>query len=115
MIPWNHHQQLPTPNLFKLLSRSCVTPPQTVKTTQPFKNRKIDLALLQETDSTKITETQWQKEWTGLCFWNSSPTHQSAGAAILFNENFDDKIQNIANGNTGRLIRISFTLNKLFK
>ena len=92
-----------------------MTPSQTVKTTQPFKNQKIDLALLQETHSTKITETQWQKEWTRICFWNSGPKHQSAGAAILFNENFEYKIQNIANDNIGRLIRISFTLNKLFK
>ena len=52
------------------------------------------------------------KEWTGICFWNSGPTHQSAGAAILFNENFEGKIQNIANDNIGRLITISFTLNK---
>ena len=52
------------------------------------------------------------KEWTGICFWNSGPTHQSAGAAILFNENFEGKIQNIANDNIGRLITISFTLKK---
>ena len=35
-----------------------------------LKTKKIDLALLQEIDSTKTTETQWQKEWTRKSFWN---------------------------------------------
>ena len=49
-----------------------------------FKTKKKDLALLQETHSTTISELTWQKEWKGLSFWNSDPTHQSAGVAILF-------------------------------
>ena len=49
-----------------------------------FKTKKIDLALLQEIHSTTISELAWQKEWKGLSFWNSGPTHQSAGVAILF-------------------------------
>ena len=73
MIPWNHHRHLPTRNLFKLFSRGCVTPPQAVKTTQPFKNQKIDLALLQETHSTKITETQWQKSGLEYAFGTLVP------------------------------------------
>ena len=63
-----------------------------------LKTKKIDLALLQETHSTKTTETQWQKEWTGMAFWNSGPTHQSAGVSILFTEKFEGKIQNIIKG-----------------
>ena len=50
--------------------------------------------------------------WTGISFCNSSPRHQSAEVAILFNNNFEGKIQNIVNDNTGTLITISFTLNK---
>ena len=30
--------------------------------------KNIDLALLQETHSAKLTEVQWQKEWTGMSF-----------------------------------------------
>ena len=77
-----------------------------------LKTKKTDLALLQETHSTKATETQWQKEWTGISFWNSGPTHQSAGVALLFNKNFECKIQNIFTNKNGRLISISFTENK---
>lgn len=38
----------------------------------------MDLALVQETHSTKISEIKWQKEWTGMSFWNSNPTDQLA-------------------------------------
>ena len=31
-----------------------------------------------------------------MSFWNSGPTYHSAGVAILFSENFEGKIQNIA-------------------
>ena len=36
----------------------------------------------------------------------------SAGVAILFSKNFKGKIQNIVNDNSGRIITITFTLNK---
>ena len=36
-----------------------------------------------------------------MSFWNSRPTHQSAEQAILLRENFEGKIQNIKNGDTG--------------
>ena len=45
-------------------------------------------------------------------FWSSGPTYHSAGVAILFSENFKGKIQNIVNDNTGRIITVTFTLNK---
>ena len=82
------------------------------KTFNLLKTTKIHLALLQETHSNKITETQWQKVWTGISFCNSGPRHQSAEVAILFNNNFQGKTQNIVNDNTDTLIAISFTLNK---
>ena len=47
-----------------------------------------------------------------MSFWNSGPTYHSAGVAILFSENFKGKIQNIVNDNAGRIITITFTLNK---
>ena len=78
-----------------------------------LKTKKNRLSLTtRNTHPTKMTETQWQKEWVGISFWNSNPTHQSAGAAILFNKKFKCKIQNIVADNIGRLISISFTLNK---
>ena len=82
------------------------------KTFNLLKTKKTDLALLQETHLTKTTETQWQKEWAGISFWNSGPTHQSAGVAILLNKNFECKIQNIAIDNIGRYISISFIQDK---
>ena len=45
-------------------------------------------------------------------FWKSGPTYYSAGVVILFSENFKGKIQNIVNDNAGRIITITFTLNK---
>ena len=47
-----------------------------------------------------------------MSFWNSGPTHQTSGIASLFSKNFQGKIQNIKNDNTGRISSISFTLNK---
>ena len=67
---------------------------------------------MQETHSTKDREKQWQKEREDMSFWNSGPTHQTAGIASLFSENVQGKAQNIKNDNTGRTPSISFTLNK---
>ena len=47
-----------------------------------------------------------------MSFWNSGPTYHSAGVANLFSENLKYKIQNIVNDNAGRIITITFTLNK---
>ena len=47
-----------------------------------------------------------------MFFLNSGPTYHSAGVAILFSENFKDKIQNIVSDNAGRIINVTFTLNK---
>ena len=47
-----------------------------------------------------------------MSFWNSGPTYHSAGVAILFSENLKGKIQNIVNDNAGRIITVTFTLNK---
>ena len=47
-----------------------------------------------------------------MSFWNFGPTHQTTGIASLFSENFQGKIQNIKNENTGRISFISFTFNK---
>ena len=61
-----------------------------------LKAKKIDIALLQENHSTKTTDIQRQKKWTGTSFWNSGPTHQSVLVAITFNEKFQGKIQGIS-------------------
>ena len=47
-----------------------------------------------------------------MSFWNFVPTHQTTGIASLLSENFQGKIQNIKNENTGRISFISFTFNK---
>ena len=47
-----------------------------------------------------------------MSFWNFGPTHQTTGIASLFSENFQGKIQNIKNENTGRISFISFIFNK---
>ena len=83
-----------------------------IKIFNNLKTKKIDIKLLQETHSTKTTETKWQQEWNGMSFWNSGLTYHSTGDTILFSENFEGKIQNIVNDNAGRIITITFTLNK---
>ena len=77
-----------------------------------LKTNKIDITLMEETHSTRNAEKQWQKGWDGMSFWNSGPTHQTAGIASLFSENFQGKIQIIKNDYTGRIPPISFALNK---
>ena len=47
-----------------------------------------------------------------MSFWNSRPTHQSAEQAILLSENFEGKIQNIKNDDTGRISSTAFNLYK---
>ena len=77
-----------------------------------LKTKKVDITLLQEIHSTKITERQWQKEWTGISFWIAESANQTAGVTILFNEKFQGKIQNIKNNDLGRITSITFTLNE---
>ena len=48
----------------------------------------------------------------GLSFWNSGFSQQSAAVAILFNENFEGKIQTTSQDKIGRIISTSFTLQK---
>ena len=74
-----------------------------------LKTKKNDITVLQEIHS---TETKWQLEWNGMSLWNSGPTNHSAGIAIPFSGNFKGKIQNIVNDNAGKIITITFTLNK---
>ena len=71
-----------------------------------LKTNKLDLALLQETHSTKITEIQWKNEWVAMSFWNGGPNHQTARVAILFNKKFEGRLQNIENDNTGGILSI---------
>ena len=77
-----------------------------------LKTKKNDITVLQETHSTKTAETKWQLELNGMALWNSGPTNHSADIAIPFSRNFKGKIQNIVNDNAGRIITITFTLNK---
>lgn len=76
------------------------------------KTNKIDITLVHETHSTKITEKQWRKVWAGMSFWNSGSTYQTAGIATPFTEHFQGKTQNIKNDDVGRISSISFNLNK---
>ena len=47
-----------------------------------------------------------------MSFWNSRPTHQTDGQAILFRENFEGEIQNIKNDVVGRIYSFTFNLCK---
>ena len=49
---------------------------------------------------------------SGISFWNSGPTHQTAGHAIFLKENFARKIQNIKQDDSGRISSIVFNLYK---
>ena len=47
-----------------------------------------------------------------MSFWNSRPTHQTDGQAILFRENFEGEIQNTKNDVVGRIYSFTFNLCK---
>ena len=81
-----------------------------------LKTKKIDIRLLQETHSTKTTETKWQQEWNRMSFWNSGPTYHSAGVATLQTHHMDSTLKRRGNvESTWCVCRALFFLVKIAK
>ena len=54
---------------------------------QLLQNRKVDIALIQETNSKPDAAQKWAKEWPGKSWWHSGPIPKASGVAILLREN----------------------------
>ena len=72
--------------------------------------KKINIACLQETHSTKECEKQWVTEW-GSKIWFDHGDNRSKGTAILFSKCTKVEIHHVIRSNMGRYIILYLTLN----
>lgn len=79
---------------------------------QQLENKNAHIILLQETHSNKQIIQKWKEEWKGSSFWHSSGTFKSCGVAILFSKNLNIQNSTISADEEGRILSISFTLEK---
>ena len=70
-----------------------------------LQHKKVDIAFLQETHSTKSSEKIWRSQWGGLVY-SSHGTNQSCGVTILIRKNAPVEIINIFRDINGRSIAI---------
>ena len=64
---------------------------------------RVDIALLQETHSTKSSENIWKSEWGGKGYF-SHDTSNSKGVCILFRKNLDFALHNVKKDTSGRVL-----------
>ena len=75
-------------------------------------NKKIDIALIQETHSTKESMNKWQKKWQGKSFWNSGKTPKASGIAILLKKDLKINTFTSLKDNEGRILTLNFSIEK---
>ena len=75
-------------------------------------NKKIDIAIQQETHSTKKTINLWEKEWPGKSFWNSCKISKSSGVAIFLRKELDIEKHTILKDEEGRILSLNFSYEK---
>ena len=74
-------------------------------------DKNIDIAILQETHSTK-TINLWEKEWPGKSFWNSCKISKSSGIAIFLRKDLDIETHTILKDEEGRILSLNFSYEK---
>lgn len=67
------------------------------------KARKIEIALIEETNFTKTTTLQWQKIGMDYHSGGPNPPANTAIVAILFNKNLRGRTKNTINDDIGRI------------
>ena len=67
------------------------------------KAQKIEIALTEETNSTKTTTLQWQKIGMDYHSGGPNPPANTAIVAILFNKNLRGRTKNTINDDIGRI------------
>ena len=75
-----------------------------------FKQLKLDAILLQETHSDSGLERIIKSEWGGQAYF-SHGDNRSRGVAILFNPDFDGKVNEVKTCSEGRYVVLSMELN----
>ena len=75
-------------------------------------NKNIDIALLQETQSTRKITPKWEKAWKGKSLWHSGPIPKSSGVAKLFNQKLYLEIINFEHDSDGRLLKCTIEIEK---
>lgn len=79
-----------------------------------FKNRKLDIILLQETHSLQEIENSWRKEWGGKA-WFEHGTTQSRGVAVLLNKRAEPhvEVREVRQALDGRFIMIEILIGEI--
>ena len=75
-------------------------------------NKNIDIAIQQETHSTKKTINLWEKELPGKPFWNSCKISKSSRVAIFFRKDLDIETHTILKDDEGRILCPNFSYKK---
>ena len=75
---------------------------------QYLRNFKANVYCLQDTHFTKNIETQIITEWGSHCLF-SSYTSNARGVCVMFNTNFDYKIEKVSEDESGNFLIIQFT------
>jgi len=74
-----------------------------------LRDKKYSIYCLQDIHSTKEVERYIKAEWGYKCYF-SHGNSQSRGVAILFNNNFEFKVNQIENSQDGNLLALSLTV-----
>ena len=77
-----------------------------------LKNKKFDIYFLQDTHFESNIEHIVRAEWGYECWFNSF-TSRARGVAILFNNTFEFKVQNIHSDKTGNLLVMNVIINSI--
>ena len=75
---------------------------------QYLRNFKANVYCLQDTHFTKNIETQIITEWGSHCLF-SSYTSNARGVCVMFNTNFDYKIEKVSEDESGNFLIVQFT------
>ena len=82
------------------------------KATFPYlRDRKVDIALLQETHSTPKKEKIWRNEWGGSIFFSHGETNSKGVCILTKNKHF--KVSKLSRDGEGRVLFVEFEVNQV--
>ena len=76
-----------------------------------YVKKKRNIYFLQETHCSEESVSNFQKDWGGDCLF-CNKNSSSAGVMILFNLNFEYKIENVIKDNDGRFLICTVVINQ---
>ena len=73
--------------------------------------KKMNIYFLQETHSSNENVKNFQDDWEGRCLFSNKNT-ASAGVMILFNTNFEYKLENVVNKGNNKITQLQTILQR---